>query len=135
MFNIFVGSNFFNFQNLGFGNLDLGFGIGPRLPFTNWPFWPIGCGPALLKIFILNIFLGQIKFHFSTQLIPAVQANCLSLLNMHLSIWHISYTNIPKLHIMAFYAKILPLSFGGTSLSTESRLGNPRALFLICLVA
>ena len=50
-------------------------------------------------------------------------------LNLHLSIWHLSYTNIQKLHIMAFYARVLPLSFGGTSLSTELRLRNPRALF------
>ena len=72
--------------NLGFGIWDLGFSIwdggsgtwnlGPIL-LANSPFWPIGCGPALLRF--LNYILGQIQFHFSTQLIPAVQANCPSL--------------------------------------------------------
>ena len=38
----------------------------------------IKCGPAQSSLFIT--FLGQIKLKFSTYLIPAVQANCLSLM-------------------------------------------------------
>ena len=37
----------------------------------------IKCGPAQSSLFIA--FLGQINLMFSTYLIPAVQANCLSL--------------------------------------------------------
>ena len=49
-------------QELGFRICDLGFGIWDsgsgtkdlvsRLLLTNWPFWPIGCGPALSDFYL-----------------------------------------------------------------------------------
>ena len=48
--NLFSGKQIWTQFFLGFGIWDWGLGtwdLGPKLLLTNWPFWPIGCGPAL----------------------------------------------------------------------------------------